>query len=355
MSTHDTAAGPSAPGARLTAGRFLGWMILLLALLLGAMILALLLGSTELSLGAALEGAGPARVVLLEVRLPRVLLGALVGAGLGASGAALQAILRNPLADPFILGVSGGAALGGTVARALATGLFGVAGGTLWLGLGSHLAATAGALGAVALTFGIARGAGGARPYALLLAGVVLNAFASALILFLRAAVAQDKAQELLYWLIGSLGYPTPLELASVAVLVICGGVLLSLLGGTLNVLALQDRGAAVLGIDAERMRLLVIVLTSVIVGTTVSLAGLVGFVGLMVPHFLRLLTGPDHRLLLPASLLGGGAFLVLADLSARLLFRFLGTEPPVGVVTAFLGGPFFLWLMRRRGGSTLT
>lgn len=341
--------------ARLTAGRFLRWMLVLTLALLAAMALALLFGSTDLDLAAVVSGEGPARVVLLEVRLPRVLLGALVGAGLGASGAALQAILRNPLADPFILGVSGGAALGGTIARALATGLFGVAGGAVWLGLGSHLFATLGALGAVALTFGIARGAGGSRPYALLLAGVVLNAFSSALILFLRAAVAQDKAQELLYWLIGSLGYPSGLELATVAVLVVTGGTLLSFLGGTLNVLALQDRGGAVLGIDAERMRLLVIVITSVIVGTTVSLAGLVGFVGLMVPHFLRLLTGPDHRLLLPASLLGGGLFLVLADLLARLLFRFLGTEPPVGVVTAFLGGPFFLWLMRRRGGSNLT
>ncbi len=324
------------------------WLFVLASLLLFTLALALALGSTGVDLGAALAGPGPARTVLLEVRVPRVLLGALVGAGLCVSGTALQAILQNPLADPFILGVSGGAALGGTIARALGAGLFGLGG--LALGLGLHLFAIAGALGAVVLTLLVARGAGGGRPFALLLAGVVLNAFASALILFLRSVVARDDALELLAWLIGTLGYPSPEELWVVAAVLLTGSAALSLLGAPLNVLSLRDRGAEVLGVDASRMRLAVLLLTSVIVGVCVSMAGLIGFVGLMVPHLLRLFLGPDHRLLLPASALGGATFLVLADLLARLIFRWLGTEPPVGVVTAFLGGPFFLWLMRRPG-----
>jgi len=309
--------------------------------------LGLFFGSTSIQFQALFDDAS-VREILWEVRLPRVLLGLFVGAGLGASGAALQAILRNPLADPFILGVSGGAALGGTVVRALSIGLLGLEANSWLFGAGTQFFSVLGALAAVLLTFGIAKGAGGARPTTLLLAGVVLNAFCSALILFLRSVVSQDKAQELLYWLVGSLGYPSRTELVLVGVVVSISVLALSLSGGRLNVLSLSDLGAGTLGVDSERARMEVIIISSVVVGVTVSLAGLVGFVGLMVPHLLRLIVGPDHRLLVPLSALGGGAFLVLADLLARVLFRLTGTEAPVGVVTAFLGGPFFLFMLRR-------
>ncbi len=349
---------------RLTAGR---WLVAMGALTLvgaGTVVLAASVGIEPLHLARALAAGTRDHVILFQVRLPRIVLGLLVGAALGASGATLQAILRNPLADPYILGVSGGAALGGTLALSAGAALAAVArsgsalaGVARWaLGPGGHLgtvpvtlAACAGALLAVGLTVAVARGAGGLHPHSLLLSGVVFNAFAAAVILFLRTVVTEEKAQELLYWLMGTLGYRPWHDLAVMAALVALGTALLVAWSGRLNLLAVGDAGAHVLGIDVDRTRLLLVIASSLVVGVAVSLAGLVGFVGLMVPHILRLLLGPDHRLLVPASALGGAAFLVASDLVARLLFRALGTEPPVGVVTAFLGGPFFLWLMSRR------
>lgn len=351
---------------RLTPLRWGLTLAALSAVLLGAVVVSALVGVESVDLSHVFDPESRDHLILVDVRLPRILLGVVVGAALGSAGVTLQAILRNPLADPFILGVSGGAALGGTLALSatVALGAIAAAGGIVepiatfllntgaWMGPAPvFLAASGGALCAVALTFAVARSAGGAHPHSLLLAGVVFNSFASALILFLRTVVSQQKAYELLYWLVGTLGYPSWMELGIAAAVVGAGSLVLFVLSARLNLLSVGDADAATLGIDVERTRLLLIVVSSVVVGVAVSLAGLVGFVGLMVPHLLRLLFGPDHRLLVPAAALGGAAFLVVSDLVARLFFQLLGTEPPVGVVTAFLGGPFFLVLMRQRRG----
>ena len=339
---------------RLTPGRWFALLAALVLLVALTAIVATAFGVEEIGLSALYPDA-PGHTLLVEVRLPRVALGLLVGAALGLSGATLQGVLRNPLADPYILGVSGGAALGASVvlAAGAAAGapLLATPGAArLLASIPVSLAATVGALGAVALTWAVARAAGGAHPHALLLSGVVFNAFAGAILLFLRVLLTEHSAHELLYWLMGVIGYRSWAEIAGGAVLVGIGAVIVVLNASRLNLLALGDANAAVLGVEPNRVRLVLVVASALVVGVSVSLAGLVGFVGLMVPHMLRLLVGPDHRLLLPAAALGGGAFLVLADLVARLSFLIFGTEPPVGAVTALIGAPFFLFLMRQRG-----
>lgn len=317
----------------------------LLALLLFACMLAGVLlgpGGTDLAKLLPLNlDSNPQAATLLLVRLPRVLLAALVGMALAAVGVAYQALLRNPLADPFIMGVSGGAALGGTLALVLG----GSGMGLLW----QTPAAFSGAVLATWLVYRTGRVGGRVDTVTVLLVGVVFNAFASAVIMFLKTVVTASKTQEILMWLMGSLGYQDYLTLLMLAVGTALGYLALQLASGSMNALALGEAGAAHLGVDVERAKARIFVAASLLVGLAVSVSGLVGFVGLMVPHLVRLVLGPDHRLLLPAASLAGGAFLVLADLAARLLFLPLATEPPVGVVTAFLGGPFFLLLLRRR------
>ena len=339
---------------RLTPRRWLAHLALLLLVLGVAVVAATTLGIEDVGLSAFRPGT-PGHALLVEVRLPRVVLGLVVGAALGLSGATLQGVLRNPLADPYILGVSGGAALGASLvlaADALAggDGLSASNVATMLGGVPVSLAASLGALGAVATTWAVARSAGRVHPHTLLLSGVVLNAFAGALILFLRVLLTEHSAHELLYWLMGVVGYRSWGEIAGGAVLIGIGAAVVLWYGSRLNLLALGEADASVLGIDPIRTRLVLVVCSALVVGVSVSLAGLVGFVGLMVPHMLRLLVGPDHRLLLPAAAIGGGTFLVLADLLARLSFLVFGTEPPVGAITALFGGPFFLFLMRQRG-----
>jgi iron complex transport system permease protein len=285
----------------------------------------------------------PAAATLLLARLPRALLAAVVGAALSAVGVSFQALLRNPLADPFIMGVSGGAALGGTLALVLLGGAV-----TASMALEGP-AAFAGAALATFLVYRAGRVGGRVDTITILLVGVVFNAFAAAVIMFLKTVVSAVKTQEILVWLMGSLGYREYSTILAVACGVAVGVGVLFAMTGRMNALALGEQGASHLGVDVERTKVIVFVAASLLTGLAVSVSGLVGFVGLIVPHITRLIIGPDHRLLLPASVLAGSAFLVLADLLARLLFVALSTEPPVGVITAFLGGPFFLLLLRRR------
>ena len=315
-------------------------VVLVLALALGAAF-----GGEPLTFAEAFTDDTPASAILFSLRIPRVALAALVGAALAASGSTLQALMRNPLADPFVLGVSGGAALGATIALAL-----GVTSLAALPGLSAvSILALLGAIGATLLVMMIGRLAGRGSPHTTLLAGVIFNAFALAAIIFIKALVAPDKVGEVLFWLAGSLGYEKATTLfATGAVQVFAIGMMWTL-SGRLNLLTLGDEDAASLGVDVSRTRNLLLVLASLSVSAAVALSGLVGFVGLLVPHLARLVLGPDQRLLLPASALLGGAFLVLADLGARVLFRVFHTEPPVGVITALLGGPAFLALLLRR------
>jgi iron complex transport system permease protein len=209
--------------------------------------------------------------------------------------------------------------------------------------------AVAGAMLSTVLVFGLGRIGGRLVPEAALLVGIVFNAFVAGVITLLKMLAPPDQASRLLYWLMGAIGYETPATLLVGSVLVFLSVGTLALLSARLNLLTLGDEEAASLGVDVRRTRALVFFAASAATGAAVALAGMVGFVGLIVPHLVRRLVGPDHRLLLPASALFGAAFLVAADALARLAFLPLGTEPPVGAVTAFLGGPFFLWLLRRQ------
>jgi iron complex transport system permease protein len=312
----------------------LGLAVLATALVL-ASFAALSVGTTSLDPAAVLA----ADHLLLGIRLPRVLLAAMAGAGLAAAGVAFQGLLRNPLADPYIVGVSGGAALGGVLA--LVAGLS----SAVWL----PLAAFAGAVLSALLLFALARAADRTDPLTLLLTGVVFNAFAAAIVTFIKTVVSATKAQEILFWLMGTIEVLPTETLATLALYLLVGTTSLFLMTGALNLLSTSDDEAAALGVDVDRARLIIFLAASLLVGAVVATTGMVGFVGLVVPHILRRLIGADHRLLLPASLLGGALFLVVADALTRLTFYAFGNEIPVGVVTAFTGGPFFLVLLLRK------
>jgi iron complex transport system permease protein len=322
----------------LTPARLVGTTAVLAGLLVVSIAGAALVGPAQASLARALapDGVGtPDYVILFRTRVPRVLLGAVVGGALGTAGAALQGVLQNPLACPHVLGISAGAAVAGVLALVLGAGSATV-----------PLAAFAGGLGAIAVVFFTARAGGRTTPHAILLVGVVFNAVAAALLMLIEALASYTEMQGVLFWILGSLSTQS---YALVGVAALYSGLGLAWLvrhGQDLNLLAAGEEGAAQLGVDVERARRAVFVAASLLVGAAVSVAGMIGFVGLIVPHLLRLVLGPDHRLLIPASFLGGAVFLVWADALARTV---LGpVELPVGVVTALAGGPFFVILLRR-------
>jgi len=333
----------------LTPQRFARVLLVLSAVLVAAVMASALVGSEHIDVGRALFGGAEDNVdavILLRIRLPRALMALVVGGALAAAGAVLQALLRNPLAEPHLLGVSGGAAFGGVVALILvgATGAL----PAFLVPVGSF----AGALAAMVIVYRLGTVHGRLQPYTFLLAGVVCNAFTGALIMALNAFADFFQAHGILFWLMGSLQTQSYWLVAASAVY-LTGGVLW-LLRHTreFNVLSLGEESAAQLGVDVGRVRRVAFAVSSLLVGAAVSVSGMIGFVGLIVPHVTRLLIGADYRLLLPASVLVGGTFLVLADTVARSAFG--ASEIPVGVVTALCGGPFFIYLLRREGGRTL-
>src|SRR5438034_591503 len=259
------------------------------------------------------------------------------GPGLGAAGAALQALLRNPLACPHLLGISGGAAVAGVLAL--------LAGADALSPL-VPFAAFLGAIGAIVIVTLGARADGRTTPHAILLVGVVFNALAAAALMLVNTLSSYLQAQGVLFWIMGSLSTQSYALVAAAAAYAVAGLAWLLRHALDLNLLAAGEEGAQQLGVEVESARRAVFVAASLLVGAAVSMSGMIGFVGLIVPHLLRLLLGPDHRLLLPASFLGGAIFLAWADTLARTV---LGpVELPVGVVTALTGGPFFLYLLRR-------
>jgi iron complex transport system permease protein len=307
-----------------------------------ASVLAMSAGAGDVSLLDAFAPRDAAARAILDVRFARLALSAIVGAGLGACGATLQALLRNPLADPYVLGTSGGAALFATFA--LAAGALGTS-----AAIGVPVAAFAGALFATFFVWRLASRHGDASATSVVLAGIVVNAFASAAITFVKVLVTPADAQKILFWLVGSIGYESRSTLAALAAFTFAGVALLSLLARPLQLLAMGEEVAGSLGVRVRAVRTLAFVTTSALVGALVAFAGLVGFVGLVVPHAVRRAFGSDDRLVVPASALFGAFFLVISDALARGAFRFLGTEPPVGAITAMVGCPVFLWLLRRR------
>ncbi len=346
------------PGRMVSQGSILTnsrWMAILGVLSLTAIAVGLIclhFGAQPIAYGEVLRVLGDmasdrdrtegtsdiARTILLQVRLPRILLGFLVGCSLASVGVALQALLRNPLADPYVLGVSSGAALGTAVGI-----LFGV--GTTFLAETALPACGfVGGLVALAVIYRMATTYGQLPIHSLLLTGVILNAIFSALIMFITSILDPNRSYGMMAWLMGTLTAPTYGSLVGLMIYLSIGLFLLFSQMRVLNILALGEESARTLGIDTEQAKRSLFVLTALVTGAVVSVSGMIGFIGMVVPHAVRLVIGADHRLLLPASALVGGTFLMGADTVARTLIA--PTEIPVGIITALAGGPFFVYLL---------
>lgn len=278
--------------------------------------------------------------IIISVRLPRVLLALLVGMGLALAGAIFQGLFRNPMADPSIIGASQGAALGATIAF-----FFGI--NASWGGLSAvPLFAFAGSLAAVLAVYVIARAGGRVSVSYLLLVGIAVSSFLASIVSMLMV-VSEDRMHNIFFWLMGGLGTGNWDMVLAVLPFIAVGSAVSVFLARDLNLLMLGEDRASQLGLETERFKWVMLVVASLVVGAAVSVSGIIGFVGLMTPHIVRLLTGPDHRYLIPGSLIGGGLFLVLADTLARTVIA--PNELPVGIVTAFFGAPFFIYLLKRR------
>lgn len=340
-------ATPTAPASHLTRARLFSILGALTILLAVCAIAGLLFGTAHINLARAFfEADSSDHAILFGARLPRVLMGAIVGAMLAAVGTALQALVRNPLAEGGILGISGAGALGAILALVTAA-KFGGSEATV------PLCAFGAALFSTIAVYRLAMVDGQLEPFTLLLVGVIFNAFWGAAIMLVNSVVDFYYAHSILFWLMGSLEAPTYREAAMVAMLGLIGFGVLIYHARDMNLLSLGDESAGELGVDVDRLRRIIFIATSVMIGAAVSVSGIISFVGLIVPHTLRLAFGSDHRMLLPASLIGGAAFMVAADLVARVAIA--PTEIPVGAITALCGGPFFIYMLRREGRRPLS
>ncbi|MGH7841992.1 MAG: FecCD family ABC transporter permease [Candidatus Binataceae bacterium] len=328
--------------AHLTRARMAATLAMLATGVVAIAIVATAFGSVHISLMRAVaEPLSPDRAILVGARLPRVLIGATVGAVLAAVGVALQALVRNPLAEGGILGISGGGAFGAVAAMILFS-RYAAADAIV------PAAAFAAALLSTGAVYRLAQVEGRLEPFTLLLVGVIFNAFWGAAIMLVNSVVNFYFTHSIIFWLMGSFEAPTYREVAMVAALGSAGFLVLIARARDMNLLSLGDDEAAELGVEVDRVRRLIFVTTSLMIGAAVSVSGIISFVGLIVPHVLRMAIGADHRLLLPASILGGAAFAVAADLLARTVIA--PAELPVGAITALCGGPFFVYVLRREG-----
>ncbi len=301
-----------------------------------AVVLGTLVGvSTDQSTG------DPTAIILMQVRMPRVLLACVVGGSLAMVGVVLQALLRNPLADPFVIGISSGAALGAAIAL-----LFGVGMSVLSLSA-LPVCAFFGALFALTIMYWISSAQYGFSIYTLLLAGVVLNAIFSAFIMFLTSIAEPNRVFGMFAWLMGTLTGPNWPTLGMLVLYLGVGLLILVMHAQSLNLLTLGEETARTLGVDVERVKKWIFMAAALLTGAVVSFSGIIGFVGLIIPHAVRLVVSADHRLLLPVAGLVGGMFLMMADTVARTALS--PSEFPVGVITALVGGPIFLWLLTNR------
>ncbi len=339
----------------LSVGRWVAGVMIMAALSLCIGIMCLAVGAESVDVGtivrivgamlqrdgAALESVGVSSVILLQFRLPRLVLAFLVGSSLAVVGAGLQALLRNPLADPYVLGISSGAAFGATLGLLLGIGgtILGLSALPVWAFFGGLLSLLV--VYRISVTYRMV------SVHTLLLAGVILNALFAALIMFVVSLADPTQAFKMMMWLMGTIIAPSSATLLWLAVCLGAGGAVLFGLARALNVLTMGEETARALGVEVERVKKLIFVVSALMTGAVVSLAGLIGFVGMVVPHAVRMIAGADHRLLLPTSALVGGSFLMVADTIARTVLS--PTELPVGVVTALTGGPVFLYLLAKR------
>lgn len=328
----------------------------LLAVLVAVMVVAVSIGAVNIPVGDVwgillhhITGRGTTDDPALDqivwtFRAPRVLLAALVGAGLAVVGAVLQTLVSNPLADPIVLGFSYGASLGAVLVITLGGAALGGLGG-----LGVSGAAFVGALAAGVLVFALGQRRGRLAPTRLVLAGVAVGYVLLSMTSFVQLLATPTELRSVMFWMLGSVAGAQWDQLPTVAVVVLTGTVVLTLFGRRLNALLAGDESATALGVDVDRLRAILLVVSALLTGTVIAVAGGVGFVGLMIPHLVRLTTGADHRRLLPLTALLGAIYLVLVDLLSRTLTR--PNELPLGILTALLGAPFFLWLLRRDKG----
>lgn len=306
-------------------------------------ILGLSMGSSSRELGTFFSAvldpghADPTFLVIIwKIRFPRVLLAALVGATLSLAGLVFQALLRNPLAEPYILGISGGAAIGAIIGI--------LAGLSRFPGVG--LLAFAGGMGTLFLVLSIASGEAMSKRETLLLSGVMVNAFCSAVIMLLISISMNTKLHSIMFWLMGDLSSADTGQVFYLALMVIPCFVLIFALSHKMNILLMGSEMARSLGVNVPVVTIVLLGVSSFMVSVTVCQCGLIAFVGLVIPHLLRLMLGPDHRVLVPASILGGGAYMVICDLLARTLPQ--QGEMPAGVITAMIGAPVFIYLLKR-------
>ncbi len=339
--------------------RALALVLLLAGILVGGVVLSAVTGQlpitpTEVA-GSLLRAVGidtawaPTDPIvestLWVVRFPRIVMGLAVGAALAVAGAVMQAVFGNPLAEPGVVGVSSGAALGASAAIALGASVLGGPGVALFAFLGGLLATL--------LVYAVARAGGRTEVVTLLLTGIAVNAIAQAGIAFVLFIAGTASREQIVFWQLGSLGGSRWDQVALVAAVAAVGIALALVLARRYDLLALGERNARHLGVDVERLRLVSIVLVALLTGAAVAFTGIIAFVGLVVPHLIRMIIGPAHRGLVLASAVGGGALLVVADLMTRTLVA--GAELPIGMLTSLVGGPFFFWLLyrqRRRSGG---
>lgn len=330
--------------------RYVLVLTVLTAALAAAVVAGLAFGQVHIPPGQVLDilfgnaEPSPLRTIVLDVRLPRVLLGAVVGAGLAVVGTVLQALVRNPLADPYLLGVSSGASTG--VVLVIVTGIGSGVG--LATNVTMPAGAFAGALLATVLVYALARRGGQLTGPRLVLAGVAVAYILTALTsLMLVMSPRSEHFKEAMYWSLGGLGSARWDMLLLPAAVLVVGTALLIAVARPLDLMLVGEEGATVLGLDTSRFRAAIFLLTSLVTGVLVAVSGAIGFIGLMVPHAARMVVGASHRTLLPVVALAGAAFLVAADLAARTVAT--PQDVPVGILTALTGGPFFLWMLRRR------
>ena len=327
----------------LLVARLLGISLLLLAVLFTAIILGLSLGSTKSSLneifqallGKSQEGS-MLTAIIWRIRFPRVLLAALVGATLSLGGLVFQALLRNPLAEPYILGISGGSAIGAIIGILMGLSRF----------PGVSLTAFAGSSATLLVVLILSTGKSVLKKDSLLLSGVMINAFCSAIIMFLIAMTQDAKLHNILFWLMGDLSMADLKQVGILAAMLFPCFILLFFLSHTMNLLLMGKEMAQTMGIHIKAVTVTLLVSTPFMVSATVANCGPLGFVGLVMPHLLRLIWGPDHRLLVPACIFGGGAYMVICDLLARILPEH--GEMPTGVITAIVGAPLFIYLLKK-------
>jgi iron complex transport system permease protein len=320
--------------------RILKALAILTLILIASVALGLAVGSQRIHLSSLFSDSF-SRTLFFRLRLPRVLMALVIGASLAVTGGALQALFRNPLADPYILGVSGGGAMGASIAIALGWSAR-IAGIPL-----VFVVSFAGAMLAVTLVRMLARTGAVVLPGALLLSGVAVNLIAAAGVLTIQYLTDPTSALRILRWLIGSLDVVGLEPIGRMLLVLAPAWLALLALSRQLNLMAIDEDTAATLGVNIRRCESIVHALCALIVGVTVSAGGAIGFVGLIVPHAVRLMFGEDLRIVLPGSLLLGGAFLILADALARTALP--SSELPVGAITGLVGGPIFLWLLHRR------